>query len=111
MTDPAINVLRPAFADPRGLRDMIIVGVDAADWGRLLAWVAEGGWVATYRVDDDDAPLPATFAEAFLARSGGDHTAVLSIDVAGATVNCHFWSDWEIELDIASRDFQNGPTP
>jgi hypothetical protein len=73
----------------------------------MLSWLArQEEWPTTYRVDDDEAPLPVTFDEAFLARAGGDHTALLSIDLAGAAVNCHFWSDWEIELDIAAREFQ-----
>ena len=55
-------------------------------------------------LDGESSPLPDTYLEAMTR--GRDAAANLSIPVGDGVVNCHFFDDTELELDIRPSDYQ-----
>lgn len=101
----AIDVVRPVFTDPKGLRDLLVRDATLESWTALLRWLTTAGWRQAFWIDGHEAPAPTTAAQVFAVRED-DRTPILSIEINGAFANCHFWNEREIELDVRSRDFQ-----
>lgn len=91
--------LRPDGA----LRDFYIHGTNRSDWNTVMRWVRGKLESGCFTVDGESRELPLTFEAIEQIRTQA--TPCLSIPIAGAYVNCHFFCDDEIELDFRPEDY------
>jgi hypothetical protein len=87
------------FAHDGAWRDIIVPDSGPAEWQLFLAAVRAGLWKFEYLVDDERKPLPVSVGE--LSR---DDQRLLRIDVLASGLNCHLWTDSEMELDFIPTD-------
>jgi hypothetical protein len=90
------------FEPDGSLRDIYVFGTDLSDWQRVLDALRTWRPGPNLRIDGEPAAIPDKAEEIFArARKLG---ASLSVEVADALVNCHFFREDEIEFDLDPRD-------
>ena len=92
----------PDFEPDGALRDIYVFDTDASEWQRV--WDALRTWEPSPRllIGGQPAAMREKVADVFAeARQEG---ALLSVEVAGAVVNCHFFGHDEIEFDVDPRE-------
>lgn len=87
----------PDFEPDGALRNIYVFGTDLSDWQSV--WEALRTWepLPIIRVGGQLAISPDKVQDIFAET--GDR-AVMSVDVCGAIVNCHFFVHDEIEFDL-----------
>ena len=93
-----------AFRSDGSLRDFYIHETNPADWNVVLRRVRTMLEDGCFTVDGQSQDLPATFEEVEMIRA--EASPCLSIPVAGAYVNCHFFCDAQIEFDFRPEDYR-----
>jgi hypothetical protein len=97
---------KAAFDWDGSLRDIYIVDTDRGDWERLLAFLGSSRWPWRFTIGGEPAQLPADVAT-LLSDQGPaseyQNSPLLSLDVAGVTLHCHFFWPKEIEFDLDPR--------
>lgn len=95
---------RPSFAEPPdlwekdgSLRDVYIFGASESDWQELVSVALR--YPHRYLFNGIAIPVPSL--SSIFANRDGSH--LLTIEVGGADINCHFFIPTEIELDIDPR--------
>jgi hypothetical protein len=91
------NTCREDFVPDGALRDIYIHGTTITDWNLVYGRI-QADYDLKYSVDGSQQPFPATVEEAFETRKTA--VALLSVDIGGIIVNCHFFPGDEIEFDI-----------
>jgi hypothetical protein len=98
---------RPTFQEVPGLwevdgslRDLYVLNTSASDWETLLEFVAQ--FPCAYTYDGETRTRPSV--EQLLNHRDGSH--LLRITLGSATVNCHFFAETEIELDLEPREIE-----
>jgi hypothetical protein len=92
------------FEDDDGsLRDIYVSGMSPSTWADFLAGLREWGYALRYTEDGTDAPLPDTVEAVFRRRQ--EISPLMAIHFAGIQINCHFFIDDELELDLDPREF------
>ena len=84
------------------LRDLYVLDTDAAVWQEALDFLRAAGYPLTYSEDSVETELPTEVA-VILRRRLEKHT-MLSVDVQGIHIACHFFYAGEIEFDIDPRE-------
>ncbi|WP_088894212.1 hypothetical protein [Leptolyngbya ohadii] len=88
------------------LRDIYIQRTTLDNWNQFLRLVrATANY--QYYVDSEPEILPAIAADIFLTEK---YPKLLSIWIAEVQLNCHFFSQKEIELDLDPRQITNEET-
>jgi hypothetical protein len=82
-------------------RDIYVAGADASAWMRFLAAIPAWNLPYTYQENGESAPFPPTRLP-FVGEP--ERSARLELSVGGATLNCHFFTEDEIELDLDPRE-------
>jgi hypothetical protein len=82
------------------LRDIYIMQTTLYDWNQFLNFVRETKQYQ-YFVDDKLTPLPGMAVDIFSKRE--KHQQLLSVWVGETQLNCHFFVESEIELDLDPR--------
>ena len=102
--------MRPVFdtslylwTDDGSLRDVYIQQMGQKQWERFDSLVRK--YELAYSFDGTPAPFPGS--QALFANREGSH--LLSVMLGQVRVNCHFFVDWQLELDISPREIF-GPT-
>jgi hypothetical protein len=90
------------FEPDGALRDIYVLQASSAEWQQLLDWV-RASQRFDFFVDGARSQLPADVGEIFERRK--DAAPLLTVWLAEAAANCHFFSDREIELDILPNAF------
>jgi hypothetical protein len=88
--------IAPDFEPDGSLRDIYILRTDLADWQHVLDALGKWTPAPTLILGGQSASLPVRAEKMF----SGDERPLLSILVGGATLNCHFFTDDEIEFDV-----------
>lgn len=83
-------------------RDLYIPATTVDDWQRLLDYLSTSQYDLEYSVEDEETPLPSDVRRIFGLKS--DASGFLCVDVHGIPLNCHFFAETEIELDLDPRD-------
>jgi hypothetical protein len=83
-------------------RDIYIRNTDIDDWQKLADFLRFSHYELEFCVDDREEPLPEDMHQVFDDK--GELTSYLSVDVDGVAVNCHFFDESEIEMDLDPRD-------
>ena len=90
----------PFLWEPDGsLRDVYVLRTSLADWEVFLAFVSS--YPYTHAVDGERCPMPSA-AHIFGSPSSSSH--LLRVSLGQVTVNCHFFTESELELDIEPRE-------
>ncbi|ATG43679.1 hypothetical protein [Phaeobacter piscinae] len=87
---------RGAFYVDGSLRDIYIQDTTAADWDVFLDAISSK--IITTFVDGEPHPLPKQASEIF--ERNGDTSFLLEVTLGQLKMNCHFFTEEEIELDI-----------
>jgi hypothetical protein len=82
-------------------RDIYVLGTDIRAWMRFLAAIPAWNLPYAYTENGERAPFPPTRIP-FVGAS--ELSALLELSVGGATLNCHFFTEDEIELDLDPRE-------
>lgn len=80
------------------LRDMYVFDTSIEDWAKFLALASS--YPSAYSFDGMRKILPS--AERLLSERGGSH--LLEVQVGAASVNCHFFMESELELDVDPKE-------
>lgn len=86
--------------DSRSLLDIWVFDIGLADWQVLLNWL-QSNYPIAYSEDSATAALPSV-EEIWKRQNSG--TQLLRIDLGGFTVNTHFFSADEIEMNVLPED-------
>lgn len=93
-----------AFNEDGSLRDIYVKGASVADWERLYKFLVDGEFNLSYTRDAEPANLPSHAAETLQDRSSSHN---LMICIGDLTLNCHFFTQEEIELDIDPHEVRS----
>jgi hypothetical protein len=94
--------IAPDFKPNGSLRDIYVFDTDLLDWQRVLD--ALRAWEPSPRlaIGGQPAMMPDKVEDVFVeARQQG---ALMSVEVSGALVNCHFFHHQDIEFDLDPRE-------
>ena len=95
------------FTHDGSLRDIYVHGTDLSDWERLIKRLRTS-YVTQWSVDGV-LVAPMTAEECFLVRE--QSSVVLSVLDGGLLINCHFFTQAEIEFDLDPRDVREENWP
>ena len=100
-----VDAYEEAFERDGSLRDLYVLSTSRDDWSAFLKFVSASQYANRFKLNDSPAPLPPD-ASSLFPRSG-DNFPLLRIDVSGMGLNCHFYLENEIELDLDPREVQD----
>ena len=83
-------------------RDIYVFGTTMSDWQAALDALRRSSMQLSYFRGGQATALPARVQDAFPDQGQADR--LLRAQVAGVTLNCHFFSDTEIEFDMDPRE-------
>lgn len=94
-----------AFEVDGSLRDIYVLDTTLEHWDLMLKYVRTAGLIAAFTCGLEPTTPPATAAEIFAQLEDPEHASfLLSLDVAGVQLNCHFFQTDEIEFDLDPRE-------
>lgn len=82
-------------------RDIYVLGTDARDWMRFIDAIPAWNVPYVYTENGERAPFPPPRIR-FVGTL--EPSALLELRIGGATLNCHFFTEDEIELDLDPRE-------
>jgi hypothetical protein len=97
--------IKDYLAPDGALRDFYIQDIGKPEWDRFIAIAPRLVQRAVFSWGEQELPLPAKFSDIYTMQQ--KNPTMLSMWVAGSKVNCHFFTDSEIELDFVPNDFQD----
>jgi hypothetical protein len=95
--------LQPDFAFDGALRDLYVQATSLKDWRNFLHFLRCRQDVQ-YRLDGVDATLPCEVEGLFEPK---DKLRLVQINLSGILLNCHCFSEEEIELDLDPREVED----
>ena len=98
MRPPTLTDVPDIWKADGSFRDIHVLGTTLEDWRRFVALAVS----YPYSYDGEIAALPDV--ESVLR---DDHSHLLSIGVGNARLNCHFFIDSEIEIDIDPAEIES----
>ena len=105
MKMPAWDDYKIEFVTDQFLLDIYVFDATLTDWQKLLNFVRSGSHQFSYVLDGMPAVLPHDAADIFRIRA--DVSVLLSVYLGGVVrVNCHFFDEAEIELDLQASEIQ-----
>ncbi|MEH7389634.1 hypothetical protein V7149_19980 [Bacillus sp. JJ1503] len=93
------------FFKDGSLRDIYIVDVDLTDWQKFFDWIRTSPWDIVYYKDGQETEYEETDDAHFL--KDNDYHILMSININGVLINCHFFSEDEIEFDIDPKEVKS----
>jgi hypothetical protein len=85
-----------------GLRDLYVLNTTIEDWQAAIDFLRSSAYPLSFWLNDKAVPLPENVGSVFANRSQID--VLLSIDISGMIINCHFFTEQELELDLDPRE-------
>lgn len=92
------------FTPDGSLRDIYIKGVDIDDWQSFIDFLRSTEANLDFYIEAKAAKLPDCIKDIVLDR---EQLYQLSIRLDGVTVNCHFFTPVEIELDLNPQEIDS----
>ncbi len=93
-----------AFHIDGSLRDIYVQKTSIEDWENLLLFLLSLNVELKYDFNGKLAVFPSCVATIFNEK---EHTHNLSIDLDGIILNCHFFIECEIEMDIDPKEIRS----
>lgn len=91
------------FEPDGALKDIYISNATLDDWQAVIDALKSGMPALDFRVGNEAAELPSDVSMIFLT-GPNDLRSTLRVPMGKATLNCHFFSDDEVEFDLDPRD-------
>ncbi len=82
-------------------RDFYVLNTSTSHWQRFIDFLRTGRYAYGFTLSGEPASLPPDAATIFAAWANDG--PLLSIDVGGVVLNCHFFTEQEIEFDLDPR--------
>jgi hypothetical protein len=98
------DLISPHFQWDGTLRDIYIFGTSVAEWSQVWEILkAEPGHLV-FLIDGEQATPPTTVEQIFALRTG--HSVVASYELGKQKLNCHFFTEEEVEISLDPRDVE-----
>ena len=95
--------VRSTFEWDGSWRDLYVLDASLDDWQRLLDYLRASNHGLTFKRETEE-PLPDRASDAFVGAD--DVRPLLQVDIGGVVLNCHFFTEDEIELDLDPREVE-----
>lgn len=86
-------------------RDIYVLNTTVSDWQLLLDFLRSDVYEFSYTIDEEKTVLPILAKQVFDARQ--EFSPLLQVNLGSVALNCHFFTDEEIEFDIDPREIQS----
>lgn len=96
------STVSAAFKPDGALRDIYILNATRADWQAVIDVVKREVSDLNFQVGGKESRIPENVSELF-DRGPNDLATCLYVPFGQSTLNCHFFSDDEIEFDLDPR--------
>lgn len=98
--------IQQGFEPDGALRDVYIAPASASLWNEFIEWVSRAGYSSEFWHGQRKKALPQELLEIKQLQQTDPTTLKLFLS-AGVQINCHFFIDEEIELDIDPREIRD----
>jgi hypothetical protein len=95
-------IYEEALESDGSLRDLYVLSTSLNDWHEFLRFVKSSRYPFSFHINSAPAPMPKDAAAALSISPNAK--ALLQIDLGGVALNCHFFHEADIELDIDPRE-------
>jgi hypothetical protein len=95
------ETIKSEFAWEGSLRDIYVLATSLSDWQAAWQLLRGGGFDATCTADGVTIPLPQNVGQIFAAQR--EPLFLVTVLLAGVDLNCHFFTEEEIEFDLDPR--------
>jgi hypothetical protein len=92
------------------LCDIYVQNVSINDWRAVLNRLRKEWSGLELRIGNEVTGIPSDISE-LLTRQRDDESPLLRVPLDGTMLNCHFFSDEEIEFDLDPRDMRREMLP
>jgi hypothetical protein len=93
----------PAFYQDGSLRDICILNTLRHDWANAISFISTQKYKTSFSGAWAQQSPPSDIASLFPTGPDSEFT-LLSIDLSGIIVNCHFFTEDQIEFDVNPSD-------
>jgi hypothetical protein len=94
------SIYEEAFGCDGSHRDLYVRSTSLDDWNDLLKLIDSPRYRRSFQIDGIPARIPSDVSTLFST----DTQPLLQIDLGGVTLNCHFFIEAEIELDLDPQE-------
>lgn len=98
--------METVFENDGSLRDIYILSTKLEDWQSFLDFIKEGNWKVEFYKDSERTNYINFNASELFAKKN-NYATTMTVMLEGLLVNCHFFSEDEIELDIDPVEVNN----
>jgi hypothetical protein len=99
------NEYKKEFQWDGSRRDLYVLHTDITHWQSLIDFLHTDAYKTVFKADNKIVAMPTDIAEIFKKRD--EISMLMSIDLDGIVINCHFFTDEEIEFDIDPREINS----
>lgn len=100
------EVLDNVFFNDGSLRDIYVIGVNLRDWQKFVDWIWTSTWDIVFYKDGHITVYEENDVAHFFEEKD-NHSILMSINTNCILINCHFYSEDEIELDIDPKEVKS----
>lgn len=97
------EVLDKVFFNDGSLRDIYVFNVNLTDWQKFFDWIITSTWDIVFYNDGNVTENNETDVVHFFQEKE-NHRILMSIKTKQVLINCHFFSEDEIEVDIDPKE-------
>ena len=99
------EIVEQVFFIDGSLRDIYIIEANLNDWQTFLNWLESTEYDVDLFIDGEEVPFENCKASR-LFEVKKRHMPLLSIGFKGVLINCHFFSEAEMEFDIDPKQIK-----
>ncbi|PGS49177.1 hypothetical protein [Bacillus sp. AFS041924] len=97
------EVLDKVFFVDGSLRDIYVLDVNLDDWQKLIEWLRLSDWAIQFYIDGQKNTNKITNVSKIFEEKK-KKSVLMSININGVLINCHFVVEDEIEFDINPKE-------
>ncbi|GAA0338166.1 hypothetical protein GCM10008967_30560 [Bacillus carboniphilus] len=101
------EVLENVFFIDGSLRDIYVLDADKDDWQKFYDWVLANPWEILFYKDGQIAEYKEKVVTNIFKDKENGTIHLMSIKLNSVLINCHFFSEEELELDIDPKDVKD----
>ena len=93
------SIYKTEFSPDGSLRDICVFGTDINDWAKAAGIIASQRYGLEFRQKFTGRHFPEDLQGLFPSSANEEFT-LLSVDISGVLLNCHFFTQEQIEFDL-----------
>ncbi|MFF2878363.1 hypothetical protein ACFVR2_18790 [Gottfriedia sp. NPDC057991] len=97
------EVLDKVFFKDGSFRDIYVLNVNLTEWQKCLDWIRTSTMDIVFYKDGEVTVYEETDVAYFLK----DYGKLMAIHINGVQINCHFWSEDQIEFDVEPKEVKS----